>query len=424
MRSSSTRSYVMVMGMATFATFFGAGNLIFPAYLGLHSGSSWFTGFLFYILVDAGLAGFCIVACALKKGGFKEIMDNLDPMVSKLILALNALILGPLIVAPRTAATTFSLSFKTLFPELSSWIVTFVFFSAVLFLCINPSKVVETIGRFLAPVLLAGLTLLIIRGIMTLRCPIELEVPASQASKDGLLAGYQTMDMLGAALFYTMLTFSAEEHRIEPRRRIRCFAMSALIAVAGLFTVYMGLCYLGAVTSSVFSPELDQAELLVAITELVLGKAGKIMLAVIVLLACLTTAVGVLSSCARTFEQLFSLKDSYGRIIVASVFFSFVISNIGLSNIIRFAGPLLEIIYPVIMICIMLSVFGKARPSSYKLGAALTFAAVSWSVIDGSLRADLGSSLLPLSDMGLGWMLPAFAGIIAGGLFGRKASEI
>ncbi|MBQ7599681.1 MAG: hypothetical protein IJU57_03300 [Clostridia bacterium] len=72
----------------------------------------------------------------------------------------------------------------------------------------------------------------------------------------------------------------------------------------------------------------------------------------------------------------------------------------------------------------MLSVFGKARPSSYKLGAALTFAAVSWSVIDGSLRADLGSSLLPLSDMGLGWMLPAFAGIIAGGLFGRKASEI
>ncbi len=414
----------MVMGMATFATFFGAGNLIFPAYLGLHSGRSWFTGFLLYILVDAGLAGFCIVACALKSGGFKEIMDNLGSRVSKFIVAVNALILGPLVVAPRTAATTFSLSFEPLFPGLSSWIVTFAFFSAVLFLCINPSKVVEAIGRFLAPILLVGLTLLIIKGLTTLHYPIELDVPVSKASKDGLLAGYQTMDMLGAALFYTMLTFSAEEHKIEPKHRIRCFTMAAMIAVTGLFAVYMGLCYLGAVTSSFFSPELDQAELLVAITELILGKAGKIMLAVIVLLACLTTAVGVISSYAGTFEKLFCLKDSYRKIIIVSIIFSFVISNIGLSNIIRFAGPLLELIYPVIMICILLSVFRKAKPLSYRLGAVLAFAAVSWSVIDGFLQADLGSSLLPLSDMGLGWMLPALIGIIAGGLFGRNTNEI
>ncbi len=413
MERRSLAKSIVIMGLACFAMFFGAGNLIFPPYLGFHTGKDWLIGFLFYIIFDAGMASLCLVQCAGSEGGFDGIMGRLG-RVSKLVIAINALCLGPLIVAPRTAATTFSLSVEPLLPGVSSWVVSFIFFVLVTFLCLNPSRVVDTVGSVLSPVLVVGLIVLIARGVFVLRGPIHVSSGLAFAVKQGTQSGFQTMDMMGAALFYPMLVLGAQEHKIEAKDKKLSFTMAALIASVGLFLVYMGLCYLGACSQSIFSWDLTQAELLVAITELILGKAGKILLAVIVLLACLTTAVGVISSFAKTMDELFSLKEDYKKLMLGSIFLSFLLSNIGLSNIIEFAAPLLELIYPVIITCVMLSLSRRAPVASYRLGSLLGFAAAAWVIADGLTRADLGSSLLPLTDMGMGFLIPALIGAAAG----------
>ena len=119
MNKRASAKYIAVMGLACFANYFGAGNLIFPPYLGLHAGTDWFTAFMFYIAVDAGLAVLCLIASARHPGGFAGIIQSLG-RVSGSVLLVNAICLGPLIAVPRTAATTFSLSFSPLIPGISS----------------------------------------------------------------------------------------------------------------------------------------------------------------------------------------------------------------------------------------------------------------------------------------------------------------
>ncbi|MBR0522892.1 MAG: branched-chain amino acid transport system II carrier protein [Firmicutes bacterium] len=414
MNKRASAKYIAVMGLACFANYFGAGNLIFPPYLGLHAGTDWFTAFMFYIAVDAGLAVLCLIASARHPGGFAGIIQSLGRVSGSVLLA-KAICLGPLIAVPRTAATTFSLSFSPLIPGISSWIVTFVFFAIVTVLCLNPSKVVDAIGSYMAPLLVAGLAVLIIKGVVSIHDPIVGSVGFAQASREGLIAGYQTMDMMGSALFYTMLIVSALSHNIDKNDWMRSFSWAGVIAALGLFVVYMGLSYLGARTSSIFSPELSQAELLVAITHMILGKTGTVLLAVIVFLACLTTAIGLTSSCAETVQHIFGWEGRYKPLVLVCIVISYLLSNIGLSNIIKFAAPVLELLYPVIIVCVALSFLpeGRFKTLASRMGAGLAFAATAYGILDNFTAADLGSSVLPLSELGLGWLLPAVAGLAA-----------
>ena len=60
--AKSSLKDVIVVGFAMFAIFFGAGNLIFPPYLGMVSGQEWFKGFLCFMIADAGLAVMTVLA--------------------------------------------------------------------------------------------------------------------------------------------------------------------------------------------------------------------------------------------------------------------------------------------------------------------------------------------------------------------------
>ncbi|MFC2663033.1 MAG: branched-chain amino acid transport system II carrier protein, partial [Eubacterium sp.] len=328
---------------------------------------------------------------------------------------------------PRTAATTYELGVKTLLPSLNHWVFGAIFFAIVLALTIRPNKVVDIVGKFLTPVLLAVMVIMIIRGIVA---PIghPVHTGAAVPLKEGMLSGYQTMDGIGGMLMTLMLITAAKGYGYTDKKSV-----SSLIAKAGivsgvlLMLVYGGLTFLGATTSgsSAFAG-LEQAPLLVAITNRLMGGAGVGILAIIVFLACLTTAIGLTSVAGNYFEELSGGKLKYSHLVVAMTIFSYLFSNVGLTKIISISAPILQIMYPTVLVLVVMSFFEKLVKDRLTTGFA-AYTALVYEIL--ALAASMGAPFgfvnsMPLSKFGLGWIVPALIGGVIGSFFhGKHYSE-
>lgn len=426
MKKRFTFGNVLVLGFALFAMFFGAGNLIFPPSLGLKCGDNWGWGFLVYILVDAGLAMVALLAFFNSEGGLRSFSTKqLGKGASFVLILLNTLCLGPLVAIPRTASTTFEIAIAPLLPGVSSWIAGAVYFGLVTLLCLKPAKVVDIVGRVLSPLMLIALLILIVKGFLTPLGPIEPGVEKTEAMGMGLQSGYQTMDMLGALLLAVVTMASVKKTGVVSRAgQLKLVGLSGLLASLGLFAVYGGLAYLGATASSLYPGDLAQTELLLLITERLLGKGGTFLLGLIVAAACLTTAIGLVSSCSENLVELFGGKLSYKPVLLGIVGVSYVLSNLGTSAIIAIASPVLSVIYPVFMVLVFLSFFPDKLNQSWgpRLGALLAFVSALLPLLDSLTVWNLGSESLPLIDLGLQWVLPAVLGVLCGALIPRRPS--
>ena len=105
---------VLIIGFMLFSSFFGAGNLIFPPFLGATSGSQWFTSFLGFIVSDVGIILLSIYAIA-KAGSYQAIAFKSGRTFGLILEIIMMLCLGPILVVPRTSATTFEMSIAPLF---------------------------------------------------------------------------------------------------------------------------------------------------------------------------------------------------------------------------------------------------------------------------------------------------------------------
>jgi len=423
---------ILVLGFALFAMFFGAGNLILPPALGTICGSNWFFGFLMYILVDAGLSVIALLAFVRAKGDFmSETARQLTPKTAFALTFLNTLCLGPLIAIPRTASTTFDIALKPLLEDPApwvSWVFGAVYFGLVAFLCLRPGKVVDIIGKILSPVMLVALLILIAVGIIT---PLGPTVPAatlSEALSGGLSAGYQTMDMLGAVLLGVIALLSVKESGItEEREQVKMVASGGVIAAMGLFIVYCGLAYLGATASGDAVMKVlavkDRPALLIDITHYLIGPYGTFLLGLIVAAACLTTAIGLTSSCSQNFEEITGGKLPYKPTMLTVIFVSYMLSNLGTEMILSIAAPVLDVIFPIYIMLVFLSFLPqRVREETYAppLGAGFAMIVALLTEIDMHLPSvDVYTMSLPLAEFGLGWLLPAVAAAVVGGVIGR-----
>ena len=342
----------MVIGFAIFSMLFGAGNLIFPPFLGFMTGSAWIVGFIGYVLADI-ILGVSGIMTSLdhdyEKDGAVSISSRVDKRIGLLLGLTMITCIGPAVVIPRTAATTFEISILPLLPNFNPLVFSIIFFLIVIALTITKSKVVDVIGKVLTPILLVSLAILIIKGIAT---PIGdmSQVPQIENNvfAEGIAQGYQTMDALGAvalaALVMNSIISKGYTNRAEKRKIL---IKSNAVAAIFLILVYGGLCYIGATASTSLDPEIGQTLLLTTLTHLIMGYWGKVLLAIIVFFACLTTAVGLTSVAAEYYEEVSKGRLSYKVLVVAICAISTVISTVGVSDIIKIAGPLLDIIYPV-----------------------------------------------------------------------------
>ncbi len=411
----------LVLGLALFAMFFGAGNLIFPPMLGLESGEVWPVGLIGFLLTDVVLA--CVGIYAVNAaGGAVESIDAALGNKPGLVLSGAAVVcLGVLFAMPRTAATTYEMS---IVPYLGPYVgllpFSVVFFAIVFLLAMRESRIMDIIGRFFTPTLVAGVLLLVVVGIVVpLGAPGASQTPT--VFQDGVRAGYQTMDVLGVVSFSLVLMDSIRAYGYHERRsQLSMVAVASLVAVALLTVLYGGLTYLGA-TAQEQGAGLPQGQLIVAITYDLLGEAGVVVLGVVVALACVTTAVALVGSTAAYFSKVSGGRLPYRWLLAADCVVGVVICNFGLDGIVGIADPVLGAVCPPLVTVIVLLLFHRRiRSRRIYQGAALA-ALASAVVIELSLYDALPFSLawLPLYDVGFAWVPFAALGGVAGWAVGK-----
>lgn len=349
---------IIVIGFALFAMFFGAGNLIFPPYLGVTSGTKWFIAFAAFLFADGGLALLGVIALTRTGGDMKKLFTRAGNIVGVAIGTLMLLCIGPFFAIPRTAATTFEIGIKPLMGSVSPVIFAIIFFIVVFVLTIRPSKVVDIVGAFLTPALLICLAVLIIKGAVNpIAQPLN-RVLVDNVVVSGINDGYQTMDAMAACIFAGIIIASVtQKGYTEKKSMVKATILAGVVAVIGLAFVYGGLTYLGATVSPQFGANVERTGLVVFITQSILGNPGKVVLAVIVALACLTTAIGLTSACGNYFRELSNGKIKYEVTVAVVCIFSAIVSNFGVDKIIKIARPILGMIYPAVIVYIFLGLF-------------------------------------------------------------------
>ena len=170
---------------------------------------------------------------------------------------------------------------------------------------------------------------------------------------------------------------------------------------------------------------MNQAGLVVTITELLLQRFGVVLLAVIVLFACLTTAIGLTSSSAEFFSRLTKNKISYPVMVGIVCAVGLVISTVGISTMIDFASHILNIIYPIILTQIILSFFNEkiANDNVYRGAAIGAFVMCTLDVIAGFGAGLPFLQYLPLDSVKLSWILPAMLGGVIGALIPMRGAK-
>lgn len=417
---------IMVVGFALFAMFFGAGNLIFPPYLGLVSGSSWLTGFAGFVLADVGLALLAMLAAAKCNGEVSKILSRSGKILSIVLGCSIMICLGPLLAIPRTAATTFEMGIAPLFGGFNQVIFSIIFFALTLLLTIKPSKVVDIIGAFLTPALLIALAVLIISGIVSPLGNISSTSMIENVFVEGINQGYQTMDTLGAVALSTVIisTIANKGYKNE-KLKVKLTLQAGIVASIGLCLVYGGLAYLGATVSKIYGADVVQTSLIVNITSALLGQPGKIILALIVGLACLTTSVGLTSATGQYFTKLTNGKLKYELVVIVVCVFSAIVSNFGVSTIIQFSAPILSLIYPATVTLIILTLFGdKIKNDNVFKFATYAALIVSLLTVANDFNINIPFVLnLPFASFGFNWIVPVVIAGIVGNFIRSKKSK-
>ncbi len=413
-----SRKTAIVVGFALFAMFFGAGNLIFPPTLGRLFGDRFAFSLLGFVITGVGLPLMGIMAVARAEGGIDHMARRVSPFFAKALSLALMLAIGPFLAIPRTCATTYELAVAPNFPFINSWLFSAIYFGIVLFFALNPLSVIDRIGKILTPLLLASLAAMIAKGIVS---PIASPVPTTELHPFGksLIEGYQTMDLMAATIFGIVLLNDLRSKGIfERAAQVKLIINAGLIAAVSLAIVYGGLNFLGATTSAL-PDQLSRTELLIFISNTLLGRASGVFLGVAVSMACLTTAIGLIVVCGEYFNKFSYGKLNYRWICIAIAAVSFFFANAGVEKIISIAVPVLVTLYPVVMVVVILSLFAwKLKNRNVWRGA------VTGALVAGILEAIHASGasidvteriweVLPLTHLGIGWVAPA---AILGGL--------
>lgn len=403
----------LVIGAALFSMFFGAGNMIFPPFLGFQAGTSWLAGFLSYFLADIGLAMLAMFAL-IHKGGPAGITEPLGPAAGKGLLAVIALCLSLIIAVPRTAATTFELSIQPLTDKVSLPVFCLIFFGAVLALSLTESAVVDIVGKILTPLLFFGLLFAILCGIIRPIGPIAPAEGLTEVLSIGIASGYQTMDVFGSIfLGVLVLNSAANKGYATPAAQAKISAMASVTAGAGLLAVYLGLTYLGATASTLFPEDITHTGLLNGLIQLLLpGGIGTAFFGIVVGLACLTTAIALTSSTASFFTELSGGRAPYRAAVAAVCAGSAAVACAGVDQIIAIAGTVLAVVYPPVLVLAALAFFDRWLGRwSCRLGScgALAVSLMETAGIGGPFIR-----VLPLAQAGFAWLVPALLGCFIG----------
>ena len=451
-RNLTVKETITITSML-FGMFFGAGNLIFPAKMGIDAGSSMWFAFWGVFVTAVGIPMLAVVALGLSRSeGVVELSGRVSRKYSLFFCTLLYLTIGPLFAIPRCASTAFSVGAVNLLPQgnenLYLAVFSLVFFAIVLAFSLKPGGIMTWVGKWLNPVFLVFLAVLVIAALRNPVASAAAVTPAPEYTGSGtaffrgFLEGYNTLDALAGLAFGIVVIDVVRRHGVTQPEDV-----AVNTAKAGIFScLFMGVIYLFITLICAQSAPIcvgsdNGGTVLGIIANHYFHAAGAVLMTLIVTLACLKTAIGLVTSCSEAFVKMFPKGPGYSAWAVIFSLISFGIANFGLSTIVAWCVPVLMFLYPLAITLVLLALLGKFFHNSrtvyvcttiFTLAAALfdMIGSVSGMLPDSALLAGLtrfAESVLPLYHLGLGWICPAAVGfllglILSGGKKGRRTA--
>lgn len=444
----SFSSYLLV-GSMLFGLFFGAGNLIFPVHMGQLSGAETPLATVGFLVTAIGLPFLGVIAIGVSgSSGLFDLAGRVHPAYGYLMTILLYLTIGPFFALPRTATVSFEIGLVPFLPQQAHTIAlvvfTVAFFAAALAFSLRPNKLLVWVGKVLNPLFLAVLAILIVLSVVSpmgsiAQIAVDPSYSASPFSK-GFVEGYNTMDALASLAFGIIVVNSLKELGVKNPRTIAFDTIkSGAVSILLMGLIYAFLAYMGASSVGQFAVSENGGIALAQIARYYLGDAGGILLAVIVTVACLKTAIGLITACSQTFCELFPNSLSYRAYTVVFTLISFLVANVGLTQIISLSIPVLMFLYPLAIALILLGIlsplFHNRRcvyliPTLFTLLASvgdflnsLPAAITAQPTVQAILR--FYGTYLPFFSLGMGWIVPLAVGLVLGFLvfFATKGKQ-
>ena len=413
----NNKKTILIIGFALFASFFGAGNLILPPYLGFNSGPDWWLVALGFVTSAAVIPLLALFGHARLQGTMLDFGNKVSPLFS-LVYSLCVYIIAITLPIPRTAAVTHEMAIQPFF-HTSSLLTSSIYFVVAFVFIMKRDSILSILGKFLTPLIVLILLAIIIIGLFTSPESINNSVLETPALVAGLLEGYQTYDALGGILIGGVVIISLNlEGGISFKDKKTIIAKSGLVAATGLFVIYAGMIAVGALHNTEFEASITRPELLSGLSLKTLGNIGNLFLSVLISLACFTTAVSVIVGTADFFKGLFKESQlAYTITAIASCIMGVFIGQMNVKYIIDVALPALMFIYPITIVLILLNVIPQVYATKliFKAVVLITFVFSIPDFLGFLIKADWLQNIkeiIPFAKQNLGWVLPALVTFI------------
>lgn len=405
---------IIILGLMNFALFVGAGNIIFPPFIGYMAGHNvWIAG-IGFLLTGVGLPVITSIAMARVGGYLPEITKPLGKYAGNILIIVCYLCVGPLFATPRTATVSYDLGFKPfLHTENYLWIYSLVFFIIVIAVSLYPQKLFETVGKCLSPIKVAALIILCVTVfILPVGAPAEPQLAyATIPFSEGISQGYLTMDTLASLVFGIVIVGAIHSRGVSAPHLVTRYAIySGIIAGLMLCIIYVSLFRLGTNSASLIQNAGNGAEILSAYVNHTYGIGGDIFLSLLITIACLVTAIGLTSSGGSYFSSLTGIN--YKILVVIFGILSMLVSNIGLTQLIAISIPAMEVIYPIFVVLVAISFFKKIFKSASIIAVPTSILALAFGIAE-ALKGAKMAKLLPdfyshiwFEKQGLAWVIP------------------
>jgi len=431
MKKNVSGRELLFIASLLFGMLFGAGNLIFPVSLGQKAGNTVALATLGFCITGVGLPLLAIIAMArTESASMAELASKGGKNFSTFFSCLLYLCIGPLFAIPRTASVSFQVGLYPFIGEanhkIGLFIFTLLFFLAALYFSLRPGNILTYVGKILNPLFLFFLGILLLTAFLHPMGSIQSLPATGEYAKNsfvtGLLEGYNTLDVVGALAFGNILIETVKNRGAKDGKEVsRLSIVSGSITTVMMATLYFALAFTGAGSRAHFSIQDNGGDALHSISTHYFPRFGGVLLGLIICLSCLKTAVGLITAISLAFTEIFPKGLKYRNLVFVFTFFSFAISNLGLSRIIQYTVPALYFIYPMSIVLILLCLIGEHFQFEKKIFQTALYVTAPFALLDAykALQKELLAGILfhekmmkllshiPLFSIGMGWVLPA-----------------
>lgn len=433
----SLSSYIFI-GSMLFGLFFGAGNLIFPVHMGQEAGTNILPATLGFLVTGIGLPFLGVVAIGVSKSdGLFDLASRVHPIYGIFMTVALYMTIGPFFALPRTGTVSYEIGIAPYLPSqyqtIGLLLFTVIFFAIALAFSMKPTKILIWVGKILNPLFLVFLAILIVTAFLKPMGVIsEAAVHGNYVTEPfitGFTQGYNTMDALASLAFGIIVVQTIKGLGVRNPSNIAIDTIkSGIVSVILMAVIYGSLAYIGATSVGQFEVSENGGIALAQIAQHYFGSFGSVLLAIIVTVACLKTAIGLITACSETFCEMFPNSFSYQTYVILFTLLACGIANVGLTKIISLSIPVLMFLYPLAITLIFLALLSPLFKNRQVVYVTTTIFTIFVSIADGLNALPAGiksisfidnilafySRYLPLFDIGMGWVFPAILGLIIG----------